>query len=99
MFTSQLVFDAQGEITGPWSERCPRCDQVLTSAADAGGPVAFQFAARAPMDEERELKAAVEDVLSRYRLRFLEVNEDIAVKFASYSWMGRAPSRHGWATA
>lgn len=69
---------------GPWSEVCPRCAEVLATAADAGGGIGFQLASTTVMDTQQELAAAIYGVLDAYPVGFLEAQPGAIDAYAGF---------------
>jgi hypothetical protein len=57
---------------GPWAEVCPRCDEVLDAAADAGGGMGFQLATTSANDSLQKVSLAVDAALDAYPVGFIE---------------------------
>jgi hypothetical protein len=57
---------------GSWAEVCPRCDDVLRAAADAGGGIGFQLATTSANDSLQKVSVAVDAALDAYPVGFIE---------------------------
>jgi len=69
---------------GPWSEVCPRCHEVLTAAADAGGGVGFQLASTRVNDSLDELTVAIDAALEAYPVGFVEAQPAAIDTFGAF---------------
>jgi hypothetical protein len=72
MYTNlQPNIHADGSF-GPYREWCPICHQVMMAVTAAHGLLGFQTASIRIVDTDAKFRAAVEDGLSTYGMRFLE---------------------------
>jgi hypothetical protein len=84
MYTNlQAKHRPDGSI-GPWTEVCPRCDEVLRAAADSGGGVGFQLASLDANDSLEGLRSAVEGALAAYPVGFIEAQPGAIDVYGSY---------------
>jgi hypothetical protein len=84
MYTNlQAKLRPDGSLGG-WSEVCPRCDEVLRAAINAGGGVGFQLAGTSANDSLEELTVAVEGALEAYPVGFLEAQPGVIDTYRAY---------------
>jgi hypothetical protein len=91
MYTNLQPKVTSGLPLEPWKEWCAACHEVVMAAIAGGGMVGFQAATTRNTDSKAEMRFAVNDALSRYGMKYLEINRAILDSQPEYFLTGAHP--------
>lgn len=84
MYTNLRPNISNGQIVGTYAEWCPRCDRIMKMAMSKSRLVGFQSAGTSFLNTSDKLKAAAEDGLKNYGMKFFEVAPDMIDTYEPY---------------